>query len=298
VFVGFSRDNCDMAEIIPKFNLYRVAELRKKLYRRVFADRFGEIICSEFLATATRDVLKSVTGAKRDAVYETLRVYAGETLTAQLGVSLCWLIAGNVDKLKSGISVHMWNSQTTDEWMPMQVRSVQLARPYKEVVNECAFKILAGSASEMTIVRYLSRAAVKYIASKIGFSRSYGLYPYHHPQEITGLRLIGKFEPRLVRDNMPSFREIHCPTSMAQRNRTDYLCVRSRKVAQCPELFNHACARCAYGTDRCRYAVHPVTFEVGPCPRCENPDAMFNPASQSSLCVACDLKFKLTKKRV
>ncbi len=287
-----------MTEVVPKFNLYRVAELRKKLYRRVFADRFDEVICSEVLNSSTRDVLKSVPGAKRDAVYETLRVYAGEVLTAKLGVSLCWLIAGNADKLKSGIPVRVWNSQTTDEWMPMKVVSVQLARPYKDILIECAFKILAGSASELTIVRYLSRAAVKYVARKIGFSPPYGLYPYHNPEELTGLRLIGKFEPQWVRDSLPSFREVYCPSSMAQRNRAEYLCVRSRKVAQCPSEFNHACAKCAYGTDRCKYAVHPATYEVGRCPRCENNDALFNPAVPSTLCVACVLSAKLTKKRV
>jgi hypothetical protein len=287
-----------MVETVPKFNLHHVAGVRNKLHRRVFADRIQETVSSEMLLTATRDVMKCVPGATRDAVYETLRVYAGEPLTEKLGVSLCWLIAGNMDKLKNGIPLRMWSGQTIDEWMPMRVVSVQLARPYKEVVHACTFKILAGSASEMVILRYLSRAAVKYIACKIGFSQLKGSYPYHHPQEIIGLRLIGKFEPHLVRDAMPSFREIYCPASMLQRNRSEYLCVRSRKLLQCPSGFNHACARCAYGTDRCKYAVHPVTFEVGACPRCMNADALFDPAVPGTLCTACVVQAAITKKRV
>ena len=286
-----------MTEVIPKFNLNGIKSIRKRLYSRVFADRVGETLSGAMLTAITRDIRKVITGATRDAAYETVRVYSGEVLTNELCVFLCWQIAGNADKLKQGIPVRVWAAQSMKEWMPIQLTGMQLVRPYKDLMHECTFKILAGSACPATIVRQLSRGSLKHISGIIGFSAPWGNYPYKHAEDMIGLRMLGQFEPGVGRDGKPTFSAVNCQSGMVKWNRDTYLCVRTRKKLQCPQHFEHACAKCAYGTDVCKYAIHPRTYEVGVCEECADHDALFDPASTGVLCVVCSAKAKLENSR-
>lgn len=281
-----------MTTAIPKFNLTRIRTVRQRIYSRVFVGRLNEIMHGQMLLAAVRDLQRAIPAANRDAVAETLRVYVGEVLTEELCVQLCWRIAGNIDKLKRGLPVRPWAGQAVSEWMPLQLTRIRAVRRFGDVTNECTFKVLAGSACPMQLTRFMSRGALKYIASKVGFSRLSGAYPYRHVEDLTGLRLLGQFTAADIRDNQPSFREIACPTSMAKWNRDHYISVRTRKLP-CPSKFNHTCAKCAYGTDRCAYAVHPVTYMLGHCLECSNQSAVFDPSDAGSLCVECAAKHRL-----
>jgi hypothetical protein len=282
-------------EVIPKFRLVAVGKLRKKIYSDVFADRCGSVVDSEALVEMTRSLLKITAGIHRDAAYETLRVFLGERLLQPVAVDMTWRIAGNMSKLIGGVAVRGWAGQTEVEWMPVQIISIQQARPFKDVTNECQFKVLAGSACPTVVTRYLSRPALKYIARKVGFSSPWNSYPYHFVEELIGLRCVAKFTPELVRNGHPGFREIACPSSIMKWNRDTYLAVRCRKKKECPQKFTHPCAHCAFGLDRCQYAVHPKTYELGLCPECNNADAVFDPASRSSVCVKCTTAQRLRR---
>lgn len=281
-----------MTMAIPKFNLTRIRTVRQRIYSRVFVERLNEVMHGPTLVAAVRDLHRTIPAANRDAVAETLRVYVGETLTEELCVQLCWRIAGNIDKLKQGLPVRPWVGQVVSEWMPLQILRVRPVRRFGNISYECTFKVLAGSACPMQVMRYMSRAALKYIARKVGFSKLSGAYPYRHVEDLTGLRLLGQFTAADIRDGQPSFREIACPASMAKWNRDQYISVRTRKLP-CPSKFNHTCAKCAYGTDRCAYAVHPVTYMLGHCLECSNQSAVFDPTDTGSLCVACAVKHRL-----
>lgn len=278
---------------IPKFNLTRITAIRRGLYHRVLERHVGERLSDSVLEEMVRDTMRAITGASRDAVYETFRVYAGELLTSENSGKLCWMIAGNIQKLRRGSPVRSWAGQTEDEWMPLQFVSVRLAKPYKDITVECVWKVLAGSACPAQVTRYLSRAALKHVARKIGFSAPWQSYPYKHIEDLTGLRLLGKFEPRLTRDGSPSFREVAGNPGILKWNREQYLRVRCRKKEQCPERYQHSCAKCAFGTDRCQFAVHPKTFELGHCFECNNTDALFDPAGTGSLCISCANRLRL-----
>jgi len=281
-----------MVDDIPKFNLTRIRNIRHKVFSRVFAGRIDEVMDAEMLIFSVRDMKATIPVATRDAIMETLRVYIGEVLTEELCVRISWQVAGNVALLKAGIPVRSWAGQSVGEWMPLQLLKLKPVLHFGKIKYECSFKILAGSACPMTITRHMSQAALKYVARVIGFSRASGKFPYKHVMDLTGIRLLGHFTPELVRDRQPSFREISCPSVIVKWNRDNYISVRTRKLP-CPQQFNHDCVRCAYGTDRCRYAIHPTTYVLGYCAECDDNSAAFAPDDDGPLCVKCLAKQEL-----
>jgi hypothetical protein len=148
-------------------------------------------------------------------------------------------------------------------------------------------RVLAGSPATMKIDHFWSLRAVSMVGRTLGFSQSWGKYPFKGARNMTNLRFIGLVESERSRGR-PKFWQMDCPGSMVKWNRDNVLKLRLRADGQkCPNGYTHDCTNCAIGYDQCTAGTHLRTYTLGHCGKCQTPDSVFDPEDPLPHCVPC-----------
>lgn len=285
-----------MPSDLPVFNLVNVFRCRDLLLTRCVHPRLGQRLEGQVLhslASALRDQLPN--GISRDSIYESVRYLAGQVLEPRNGVELCWRLAGNIDRLKSGVAVCPWTMQPAVEWVPLQILRCQPGRNRRNKLGyNFSFRILAGSPCPMQITAFWSRELCNMLARRLGFSRWLeGRYPYRNAVELVGLRLLGELTPERSQQ-APGFYEVAVTPSLKKWNVENVLQVRCR-VQPCPRGYTGACNLCVIGYKECPAATHRENFVSRFCAICGTENAWFDPESTMDRCINCHHK-ELTRK--
>lgn len=263
-----------------RFNITRVFKQRDKLFLAV-KPYIGATLSGQVFKDIVEDIYAALPDTvSHDAVFESTRSLAGNTLERKAAAEFAWRLAGNTDALIRGQPVIPWTIQIADEWVPVQVIRVdQTHRNYRPgYLFQC--RALAGSSCPMMFEQFLSRASCAGIARTVGFNRT---MPYTNGLHFTNLRMWVWVEAARSTD-MPQFQQVDCSSAMLQYNRR-LISIRTR-VTQCPRNFAHLCEHCEIGYDECVAAIFPKRLEKKLCENC-NEIRYFDPTRDTSRCMAC-----------
>ncbi|NDD52931.1 hypothetical protein EBZ39_03485 [bacterium] len=275
------------------FSYTRLKRRRDKLFLNVLRRHVNvaltgpiiNIVCEELLANLPNST-------SRAAVFESIRVLAGSTLSEKEAKIIAWRLAGNTDKLIAGFPVLPWTHQTEDEIVPICVENVKLAtkRNLPGVLLSC--RALSGSPCPMLFSEFVSLNSCAAISRALGFSAPFGPYPYSAPAQFVNLLFNAHIEASRSRTT-PSFITVTASSSMVRHNR-EKIEVRCR-AKPCPRGFEHACTQCWVGYDQCEFAVHPKTYVTRYCPAC-NAMGLFSPDECAMECQVCRRKVRTAGK--
>jgi hypothetical protein len=221
----------------------------------------------------------------RNAVFESIRVLAGTTLSHKAAAMLAWRLAGNLDKLVDGEPVLPWTRQLYDEIVPVCVERVIPAKRRDKSGFIFSCRALAGSPCTELFPQFFSTNSCRAISRLVGFStNSWGPYQYAGiGMHFVNLMFFAHIEAERSREK-PYFRQVSVTSSMLKHNK-GLLAVRCR-TAPCPEGFQHACTNCFVGYNECPFAVHAKTYVESHCHNCDTV-AFFDPESPGVMCVNC-----------
>jgi len=212
---------------------------------------------------------------------------------------VCWRLAAHSKQLANFVPCNAWLNQPTDEWMPLQVvESVQHFYRPSQRGSIFTFRILAGSAASMLTHRFWTKRFCYFMSKDLGFSRSWGSYPFKEECQLVGLRLWGLFEPKLCsREDGPKFDRLLCPSSIRMSNRAKIKTrFPSNPEYNCPRRI--ACHLCPQGMDTCSKAIHTRTYVELPCKACGNERANHDPKFlHNGRCIECELLWKIEKSK-
>jgi hypothetical protein len=285
-----------MPDDLPRFDMSGIYRRRNRLMQRCVRPRENERLQGDDLATLAADIRGNMpSGISRDTIYESVRYMAGRVLTAQEGLEFCWRLAGNVPRLKAGTPATPWTSQNTKEWIPLQVlRCAPYRNPRGKFGYNFDFRVLAGSPCPMKIMAFWPRELVRMMSTRMGFSKwTSGQYPFHHGEELVGLRLLGELDP-LRSQHSPTFYEVAVPGSFVKWNRDNVLKIRCR-VEPCPRGHTHACRQCAVGYSECPAGTHRQDYVQRFCHKCGQENVWFDLDLTDERCMDCQIK-ELTRK--
>ena len=268
-----------------KFNRRRVLSLRNRIFEklRLYEEQpiVGDVL-REFTDSALEVLPNNVT---RNAVFESVRAFAGQKLRRPDLLKFAWRLAGNVPMLVDGLPVLPWAARPITEIVPVCIERVRSSRQ-KNVYGYLFYcRVLAGSPAAEIIPQFFSSNSCRAIARLIGFSaNSWGPYQYAGlGLHFANLLCFAHLDAELRRDT-PAFRKVSISSGMLTFNK-ELIAVRCR-AKPCPKNYLHPCATCFVGYDECAFAVHPKTYTEGYCRAC-NTDSLFDPAEPSILCVQC-----------
>jgi hypothetical protein len=263
-----------------RLSLPRIFKLRDKLFQTL-KPYIGLNIAAETLKDLIADVYRILPNyVSHDAVFETCRNLAGAVLSKKLAAEFAWRLAGNIDLLLRSIPVIPWTRQMRDEWMPVQVLSVDPAVRWNKPGYSFKCRALAGSFAPGIFEQFMSRTSCSVISSIVGFSRN---MPHTNPVYFTGLRFWAFVEAAKSSEG-PQFQQIDCATAMKAHNKK-LIAIRTR-AAVCPQNFEHACEHCPIGYDTCIASVFAKGLELRACTNC-NKEAYFDTTRSEEYCFGC-----------
>lgn len=266
------------------FSYRRTLERRDKICQLALRPYINMPLTGDTVADVAKDVMAVMpANTPKGAVYDTIRVLAGTTLTRKEVAALAWRMAGNMDKLLAGHPVLPWTQQLADERVPVLIEKVVMARRKKMsgVVLHC--RALAGTPCPMLFTEFVTLRSCSAISRALGFSAPWGPFPYSTPMYFVNLMFFAHIEA--ARSNIqPSFVKVSASSSMVKENRTK-IEIRCR-ARPCPQQFTHSCAFCWLGYDNCEAAVHPTTYVVRECTECKT-GGWFVPGEDSMICQQC-----------
>lgn len=268
----------------PPFSYQRVLDKRDKIFQTVLRPRIGALLTGNALVEASQAITDCLPNrVSPGAVFESVRVLAGSTLTRQVAGSLAWRLAGNLDKLGDGVPVFPWAGQIDDERVPVCIESMRPIMRRKVAGYLVSCRALAGSPCPMLFDEFISTRSCRAISRAIGFSAPWGPYPYSTPLHFVRLIFFAHIEAAKS-EKRPAFSKVTASSSMIKLNRAK-IEVRCR-VKPCPRGFNHPCAFCWLGYDNCPAAVHPITYVERHCTSCKS-EGWFDPGEDSLICHRC-----------
>lgn len=266
------------------FSYRRLRERRDRITNNALRPYIDANIVSDTLRDMCRDILAEMPASVSQlALFDSVRAMAGTKLTRKAAGDLAWRLAGNIDKLVAGQPVLPWTRQIEDEIVPVMIEHVRTFKRKNTPGFILSCRALAGSPCPMAFTQFLSRASCGAISQTIGFSKSWGPYPYTTAQHFVNLMFFAHIEASKSRES-PFFMKVSASSSMVKENR-GRIEVRSR-AKPCPEQYEHACIHCWLGYDRCDYATHARTYVTRHCASC-NADGFFDPADSGVMCVRC-----------
>lgn len=266
------------------FSYQRVTKLRDKIYNSSFGPYVGKKISREVIYDLHEDLIACLPPTvSHGAVFESIRVLSGTTLSQKAAATLAWRLAGNIDRLIADEPVLPWTRQFADERVPVCVERVVPAK--RKHVSGYTFycRALAGTPCAMLFPEFVSERSCAAISRTLGFSAPWGPYPYSTPLHFVNLLFFAHIDASRSR-HLPAFTQITATASMAQSNRK-LIAVRCR-AEPCPLAFEHACEHCYFGYDQCNFATHDLTYVPRYCTTC-NADGFFNPGSTDTSCIRC-----------
>jgi hypothetical protein len=255
---------------------------------RIFAHALRSHIDTRLVGETVRDVTNDVAGqlpltVSRDALFESIRVLAGTTLTAAAAKELSWRLAGNVDRLNEGQPVHAWARQIHDEAVPVRVERIQYAHK-RDVHGWTLFcRALAGTPCPMVFPQFFSHRSCRAISKSLGFSAPWGRYPFSTPLYFVGLMFVANVEAEKSNET-PYFKTISNTSGLLTQNRTK-LEVRCR-ARPCPRGFQHQCDKCWLGYNECPAAIYPKSLVQRECVNCAS-ISFFEPDDEGVICINC-----------
>ncbi len=276
-----------MATSFKPVAICQVSKLRDRLFDRVLRHYCDTKLTWAGVRSIARQMqLELGSRVSWESLADSLRYLVDYDLTTAEAVTVAWRLAGNLDELRAGRPVLPWSVQTTDEWV-----GLQLLRLTPHTTGTAGFgyratcRLLTGLGCPGVTQTFWSRKFIPVLARHLGFTRSYGKYPYQHPLQLVGLRFLGLVEASASRER-PTFRRIRVPQSLVKWNRQNILNIRLR-IQPCPRQFVHPCHRCAVGWVSCPAAVHRLDYFVQPCAHCGADEAFFDPEQGSEKCLRC-----------
>lgn len=267
-----------------KFSYAGVLKRRDRLLSQAINPYIDAKIVGDTVYDMYNDLLAALPDTVvQSAVFDSIRIYAGTTLQLPDAKALAWRLAGNVDQLVEGVPVLPWSGQVSDERVPVIVEAVTpfTKKDAAGVMLQC--RAVAGSPCPMIFSQFLSSTSCAAVARTIGFSASWGPYPYSNPLYFSKLLFFAHVEAEKSR-TAPVFSKVSATSSMVKMNR-EKIEVRCR-ARPCPKGYEHACAVCWVGHDNCYAAVHARTYVSRYCHTC-NSDRFFDPAVKSDKCIQC-----------
>ena len=232
-----------------------------------------------------------------DVIQESLRPYAGTTLTQTSAVDLMHRLLGNKWTLKENKPVRPYARVEGKEWVPIQImRADTCSHSKKGDGFNMTFKVLAGFPTLETTTAWWSRAYCRFVAWKMfGMvktqqpgTRKQETFRYKHGMDLVTLRLSAlidydKSEKLLV------FLELISTQGLMRWNK-EQMRYRARKTDayKCPQNYplTVACHTCPIGYLQCRAGCHPATYAVKLCPSCAT-EAYFDEGLAQDLCINC-----------
>lgn len=267
------------------FSYRRVVNRRKALISKAMRPYMEARLIGNTVSDFCDDIMAEMPPTvSRDAVFESVRIFAGTQLSRRTALEIAWRLAGNIDDLIAGKPVLPWEQQVRDEVIPVRVEKM---RPEKRkdtwgYILYC--RALAGSPCPMVFPKFCSKRSCDGIARNIGFSAAWGLYPFQHPMYLVNLMFFAHVEAARSQE-FPFFHQVSCNTGLKADNRAK-IEVRCR-VRGCPRNFQHQCAQCPIGYDQCPAGIYPKTLVSRPCSKC-NTTAFFEPDDEDSrVCLNC-----------
>lgn len=267
------------------FSYQRVTKLRDKLYNFAFRTYIDKHVSREVIYDLHKDLIAGLPPTvSHGAVFESVRVLSGTTLTQKVAAILAWRLAGNIDRLVAGEPVLPWTRQFADERVPVQLEKISATK--RRHISGYTFhcRALAGTPCAMLFTEFVSDRSCAAISKTLGFSAPWGPYPYSTPLHFVNLLFFAHVDAERSR-NTPAFTRVTASSSMVATNR-ELIAVRCR-VAPCPLAFEHACVHCYFGYDQCKFATHPLTYVTRYCERC-NSEGFFEVGSSAVECIRCE----------
>lgn len=241
-----------------QYNLSRIFTVRDRLLNETIVEFLGTELTGDWFDKFV-DTLCEALDVDEPTIFDSVRYCAGEVLTRPVGYTLCWRLAGNLDKLKEGTAVPPWFTQEVEEWLPVQVLAWQPGLNVRgKPINNYTLRVLAGSACTITTTAAWPTGFVRMIARQIGFTQRRGKMPYQHPSEFVQLRLRILADPARSKPGQLGFWEVSGGAGLTRWNK-EILAMRARINFTCPEGYTHQCYRCPMGYDNCEIAVHRDT---------------------------------------
>lgn len=262
----------------------RIIDRRDNLFTHAFQPYIGSRLVGDTVRDVTNDVLGQLPQTvSRDAVFESMRVLAGTTLTRAGAKELAWRLAGNVDQLIEGNPVHPWVRQLHDEAVPVRIERLRHSnrRDLKGWTLIC--RALAGSPCPMVFPQFFSDRSCKAIARTLGFSAPWGRYPFSTPLYFVGLMFFAHLEAERSHET-PYFKTVSNTSGLKKQNCAK-LEVRCR-ARPCPRGFTHDCAKCWLGYNECPAAIYPQTLVQRECMNCAT-IGFFEPDDEGVICMNC-----------
>jgi hypothetical protein len=226
-----------------------------------------------------------------EAVYQSLMHLAGQEITERNFDASVWRLLANLDRLRDDRAVYPWSAQERDEWVPVQVLSVERQVSRKgDPGGDFALQTLTGSMCPMILKKFWTRKFASMFSRRLGFTAPWHDYPFRDILELVNFR----FRVRVTQElsgKAPGFEEVEVAKNQVTWNR-HYLRMRKRPPGgfHCPRDYplNHLCYACHVGLQECPAAVHNRTYTQRACPGCNQADAWFDPSHRErDVCLDC-----------
>lgn len=288
---------------LPRLNscdIDLVLRLRNKLSEILQFELEGQILTGRVFFRLVDLLLENLPiSVWPPALEDSVRHLAGRPCSYELMRETCHRLAGNLVRLRHRRPVVPWDCQRHSEWVPVQVMSSRYSRIKTKTGSRTGhsfvFKILAGTSCPRTIVKFWSGRQCAFFAPRLGFSRPWrdkddnpAPYPYSSARELVSLRFYALIEPSLSQSE-PGFKHMGFPASVLEWNR-EKMQQRLRRLPgrACPVGYPNTfpCHRCHIGFDRCKAAVHRVTYVSKTCRSCGK-EAFFDPEVSDAVCINC-----------
>jgi hypothetical protein len=272
---------------LKKFSRKQIFNRRARLFSAL-APYIDVPISGDVVHGVVSDVLSALPDTvSRNAVFESIRVLAGSSLSQKSAARLAWRMAGNVDKLIDGFPVLPWTTQIENETVPVCVERVTHARRRDQHGYMLYCRVLAGSPASELISQFFTANSLRAISKIVGFApNSRGALVYGGiAQHFVNLMFFAHIEAERSRDRLV-FHNVSVSSGMLKANK-ELLAVRCR-TEPCPDGFEHFCVNCFKGYTECRFATHLKTYVEAHCRNCDSV-AFFDPEGPGLLCVNCSL---------
>lgn len=269
---------------VKGFSFSRVRQRRDRIFAHALRPYVGARLVGETVTDVCNDILKELpVTASRDALFESIRVMAGSTLSQREAMALSWRLAGNLDRLIRGERVLPWTRQIKNEVVPVRVERIHADKRRDNPGYTLHVRALAGTPCPMVFPQFFSRRSCSAIARALGFSASWGLYPYKTPMYFMGLMFFAHLEADRS-DETPYFQKVSSSSGLISLNRPK-IEVRCR-AKPCPRGYQHECAKCWLGQDECPAGIYPKSLVQRECTQCVNM-GFFEPDDEGTVCLNC-----------